>query len=141
MEVINFLDHSNGKLFSRMFGDVRLHAYDSKYEVGNELTVQVRGVEWGVVTVTAEYQFLFKNIRSVLSNLCYGKSPHFMAAKLRTFYDGILKNGLKEDTILKHIVFEWKHRIMDVQNAAIKDYWDGELQAHRPVELQGRLFD
>lgn len=126
MQNIEFTHNWNGKLFLDYFGTVRLHN-PSKYFVGNEMEVYLNRVDFGLVTVAAVRTFRYRDIRDVLSYLDTGKPAHYLGALIKRFYEK--STDLNPETPLDHIVLHYLKRNHPNQALALKDWWQGKVQA------------
>ncbi len=114
---LKFSTNPNGKLFTDIFGDIRLADYE-KFQAGNVMEVQLKKTIIGKVQVVGYKDFSFIRLTDTLSHMNCGREAAYQARMLKSFYQGI-----NDDTQLMHIVFKWAPRYMEHQEELIKDWW------------------
>ena len=125
MQSLSFSQNWNGKLLLDVFGTVRRHN-PSKYFVENDLLVDYRGKELGIVKVEAIITFRFDQINDRLSYIDVGKPAHYLAALLSKMYSS--KDIVLPSTQFNHVILRYTQRHLQNQELLLKDWWDGKIE-------------
>jgi hypothetical protein len=123
----------NGNWFLNNFGIVCLHNPE-KYKLGNRLEVMLKNQNIGIIEVVAVKQFHYKNITDVLGYINAGKPAFYLADCLKRKYSG--KVNIKSDTLLNHVVCQYKYRNIELQTALLKEWWTDTIESQSSVQLQ-----
>lgn len=117
---LKFSTNPNGKLFSDIFGDIRLADYE-KFQAGNIIEIKLKKDVIGKVKVIGAKDFSFVRLTDTIAHMNCGREASYQARMLKSFYEGI-----GDDSQLMHIVFKWVTRNMELQEALMADWWQAK---------------
>jgi hypothetical protein len=123
-----------GKLFPLNFGTVRLHN-PSEYFVDAKHRIFLGNQELGVAIVVVVRSFAFKLLREPLTMLDGDQSVQSYATNLKRLYDHELHGGIKEDTLLDHVIFHWDKRSFPIHVKLLNEYYQRILDAGMFTDL------
>jgi hypothetical protein len=120
MDIINFSQNWNGRLFMDNFGDVRLRD-DAKFFLENKMNLYYKGYHLGVVSIAALRIFKFKQITDVLAYQVCGKPAPYLAKILKDLYSKEIE--MTPETELIHLVLHYSYRDCKVTAPVLQDWW------------------
>lgn len=118
---LKFSKNPNGKLFTDVWGDIRLADYE-RYSAGSKLQVVVNKHEMGVVEVVGFKDFRLQKLTHCLSMFNCGQGVKHQKMLLHKYYDTREKE-INDDTVFMFVTFKWVHRNMEEQEQLMEDWW------------------
>ena len=112
----------DGKLLPLNFGTVRIHN-PNEYYLGAKHKIWLDNQEIGEATVLAVRSFTFNTLRTPITLLDGNLEVNLYAANFKRLYNHEVKGGIKEDTMLDHIIFHWNNRSFPIHVTILNEYY------------------
>lgn len=109
-----------GRLFQDTFSQVFLED-DELFVPGKLHQISLASNELGTAEVMAVRKFNYRDIRDSISYLITGQPSYYLAGQLCKEYNS--GKVLPNDTILVHVVYQWRHRNHEIQQYFLQEWW------------------
>jgi len=127
----------DGKLFPLNFGTVRLHS-PSEYFIGAKHKIFLATNELGEASVIAVRSFDFNTLREPITLLDGNQSVQSYATTFKRLNESEIHGGIKENTKLDHVIFQWDKRIFPVHVKLLNEYYQNILDDEKFVDVEPR---